>query len=228
MNVPAAFLLAALTLALGGCERTFRDMYDQPRYKPLGASGLWADGRASRPDVAGTVAHSEGALAGSSSGRLGAVAPAPAVAAADTIREARRAGDSAPAAAPGLHPPAMTPALLDRGRNRFDIFCAPCHSIAGDGDGVVARRGFPHPPSFHTDALRAASDEHFYAVITDGYGAMHSYATRVETADRLAIVAYIRALQLSQHAPLAALSEDERSRLEASSSSGRAAPAAPR
>jgi hypothetical protein len=109
----------------------------------------------------------------------------------------------------------MTPVALARGRERFDIFCSPCHSIAGDGVGMVARRGFPHPPSFHIDRLRQAPDSHFYAVITDGYGAMHSYATRVAPDDRLAIIGYIRALQLSQHAPVASLSGEELARLPA-------------
>src|SRR4029078_13618013 len=108
------------------------------------------------------------------------------------------------AQSPAVHA-AMTPEALARGRDRFDIFCSPCHSIAGDGDGMIARRGFPHPPSFHTDRLRNASDAHFYAVITNGYGVMHSYARRVPPSDRLAIIAYIRALQLSQHAPTALL-----------------------
>ena len=103
--------------------------------------------------------------------------------------------------------------MLARGRERFDIFCSPCHGIAGDGDGMIVRRGFPRPPSFHTGQMRAASDAHLYAVVTDGYGAMSAYATRVEPADRVAIVAYIRALQLAQHAPLAVVPDAERARL---------------
>ena len=111
--------------------------------------------------------------------------------------------------------PTITRELLERGRERFDVFCSPCHGIAGDGDGMVVRRGFPRPPSYHSDPLRAASDAHFYAVITHGYGAMYSYATRVPPPDRLAIIAYIRALQLSQQAPVDALSPDQRARLSA-------------
>ncbi len=94
----------------------------------------------------------------------------------------------------------ITMALLRRGRERFDIYCAPCHSPVGDGDGMVARRGFPHPPSYHSDRLRSAPDRHFYDVMTNGYGVMRSYADRVPPEDRWAIVAYIRALQLSQYA----------------------------
>lgn len=202
----------ALLAFLPGCEQTFRDMYNQPRYKPLAASSLWTDGRSARPPVAGTVARSAGTFAGTTSGRLEPVEPAPAVDPLDALRaEVRPPGT--PVA--HLHMPPLTRALLERGRERFDIFCAPCHSAAGDGDGMVARRGFPHPPSFHLDRLRAASDAHFYAVMTYGYGAMHSYATRVPPDDRLAIVAYIRALQLSQHAPLEAVPADARARLDA-------------
>jgi mono/diheme cytochrome c family protein len=111
--------------------------------------------------------------------------------------------------------PPITSELLARGRERFDIFCAPCHSIAGDGDGFIARRGFPHPPSYHSDRLRSASDAHLYAVISEGYGAMYPYARRLVPSDRMAVVAYIRALQLSQHAPLDAVPADVRARLEA-------------
>jgi len=211
-------LVLAALLALCACERTFRDMYDQPRYKPLAESRLWPDGRASRPTVDGTVPRSEGTRAGTSSGRNGDVSPAPAIAPLDTVRDTLRPKD---AASPEFPAPAPAPALLERGRERYDIFCSPCHSIAGDGDGMIARRGFPHPPSFHTDALRAASDAHLYAVITNGYGDMYSYATRIEPEDRLAIVAYIRALQLSQHAPLAAVPEPERARLAAQSGAPR-------
>ena len=210
--------VAAVTL-LAGCERTFRDMYDQPRYKPLAASPLWPDGRASRPPVEGTVARSEGTFAGTSSGRLGIVTPAPVPGPFDTIRDVLRP-EAATRAGADIALPRFTVALLERGRKRFDIFCSPCHSIAGDGDGMVARRGFPHPPSFHGERLRAVSNAHIYAVITQGYGAMHSYATRVPPDDRLAIVAYIRALQFSQHAPVAALDGADVARLDAVDSPG--------
>jgi mono/diheme cytochrome c family protein len=116
---------------------------------------------------------------------------------------------------PDRNPYPLNIALLQRGQERFDIFCSPCHSVAGDGDGLVARRGFPHPPTFHQDALRRAHDRHFYDVITNGYGVMYSYADRVPPADRWAIVAYIRALQLSQDARLADLPSDLRAKVEA-------------
>jgi mono/diheme cytochrome c family protein len=111
--------------------------------------------------------------------------------------------------------PPITQAMLARGRDRFDVYCSPCHSVVGDGDGFVARRGFPHPPSYHTDTLRNVSDAHIYAVITEGYGAMYPYATRLAPDDRIAVVAYIRALQLSQHATLDAVPPEQRAALEA-------------
>ena len=158
-------LLAALVLA-GGCERLARNMYEQPRFKPMRASTLWPDGTSARPPVPGTVAAD-----------------------ADLATETAK-----------TNPLPMTMQVLQRGRERFDIFCAPCHSRVGDGDGMVARRGFPHPPSYHSERLRSAPDRHFFDVMTQGYGVMKSYANRIDARDRWAIVAYIRALQLSQYA----------------------------
>ena len=166
--------LAAAVWTLAGCEKAMKDMYDQPRYKPLAASTLWRDGAASRPPVAGTLPRAEGRIAGASSGR-------------QTVASGT---------------PAPTLATLRRGRERYDIYCAPCHSVAGDGDGMIVRRGFPAPPSFHTPRLREASDEYLRSVIRNGYGAMNSYATRVDAADEIAIVDYVRALQLSRAATL--------------------------
>jgi mono/diheme cytochrome c family protein len=123
-----------------------------------------------------------------------------------------REDDRAPR--PGRMPYAVDAALLERGRERYGIFCAPCHSVAGDGDGIVVERGFPAPPTYHQPALRAASDRHIYDVITDGYGAMYSYAARVPPADRWAIVAYVRALQYARHAPVAELPAGLRARLD--------------
>lgn len=94
-------------------------------------------------------------------------------------------------------------ALLSRGRERYDIYCSPCHGVSGHGNGMIVQRGFPAPPSYHSTRLRAADARHFFDVITNGYGAMYSYAARVEPRDRWAIVAYIRALQRSQHADVA-------------------------
>lgn len=110
--------------------------------------------------------------------------------------------------------PTMSMALLSRGHERFDIFCAPCHGRAGDGQGVVVQRGFPAPPTYHQDRLRTLSDRGIVDVITRGYGAMFGYADRVEPSDRWAIVAYIRALQLSQQANVSQLPPDLQQRLE--------------
>lgn len=103
-------------------------------------------------------------------------------------------------------PPPLTLALIQRGQQRYRIDCTPCHSELGDGHGMVVQRGFPAPPSYHIDCLRQAPTQHFYDVITHGYGAMYSFAGRVAPADRWAIAAYIRALQLSQHPPAAMVS----------------------
>ena len=102
-------------------------------------------------------------------------------------------------------PPPATPALLARGRQRFGIYCAPCHGLAGDGDGIIVRRGFPAPPSYHSAKLLAAPATHFFDVITHGYGAMYPYADRVDPHDRWAIIAYIRALQLQRRTNVALL-----------------------
>jgi mono/diheme cytochrome c family protein len=110
-------------------------------------------------------------------------------------------------------PPQLTAALLARGHERFDIFCAPCHSPVGDGQGIIVQRGFPAPPSFHIDRLRQAPTRHFYDVITNGYGVMYSYADRVPPSDRWAIAAYIRALQESQHTDVASLPDDAKRKL---------------
>lgn len=99
--------------------------------------------------------------------------------------------------------PPVTPELLARGRERFGIFCSPCHGLSGYGDGMIVSRGFPAPPSYHSARLRAATAQHFVDVITNGYGVMYSYAARVPPEDRWAIAAYIRALQLSQGARVA-------------------------
>lgn len=109
--------------------------------------------------------------------------------------------------------PPVTLALLERGQERFRIYCTPCHSELGDGHGMIVQRGFPPPPSYHIARLRDAPVQHFYDVITHGHGAMYSYANRVQPRDRWAIAAYIRALQRSQNATLADVAPDQRSAL---------------
>jgi mono/diheme cytochrome c family protein len=109
--------------------------------------------------------------------------------------------------------PSMSAALLERGRERFNIYCAPCHDAAGYGRGVVPSRGFPKPPSLHEARLRNMPPSYFVDVITHGHGVMYSYADRVMPADRWAIAAYVRALQLSQHAPVTSLTPQEQKKL---------------
>lgn len=104
-------------------------------------------------------------------------------------------------------PQAVDAELLARGQKRYNIYCSPCHGLSGKGDGMIVRRGFPAPPSYHSARLRAAPAQHFFDVITNGYGVMYAYASRVEPRDRWAIAAYIRALQESQNAKLADIPE---------------------
>jgi mono/diheme cytochrome c family protein len=181
--------LLLATAALCGCERVMRDMVDQPRQNPATASPLFPDRTATRPPPPGAAMHARGDAAATSSGRLGTDA---------VDADVRAAALQQLPAQPGR-------AMLLRGRERYTIYCVPCHSPLGDGDGRVVRRGFPAPPSYHIERLLQAPDRHFYDVITEGHGVMASYADRVAPADRWAIVAYIRALQLSQHAPVAEL-----------------------
>ncbi len=210
-----ALMVIGMSLALAGCERAMHDMYKQAKYKPLEPSAVFDDGNSSRPQVAGTVPRSAGTIAGASSGRRGdvvLVAPPGSAIGVDAQGRSLARGTATSTVERG-NPLPITARLLARGRERFDIFCAPCHSRAGDGNGMIARRGFPAPPSYHAERLRKAPDSHFYDVISDGYGAMYSYADRVAPEDRWAIVAYIRALQLSQHAPASVLSAQDRTAL---------------
>ena len=186
-------LLAAAMLLFtqAACERTVRNMYEQPRLDPGEASTLFPDGTASRPPPEGSVAYSMGILAATSSGRRGTDEAAQ--------RDAALAATSAPA---------PTRELLLRGQQRYTIHCMPCHSPVGDGDGPVVRRGFPAPPSLHEPRLRAATDRRLFDVIGQGHGVMPAFADRMTPQDRWAIVAYIRALQWSQHAEVGELPPD--------------------
>lgn len=176
---PMLLVAATMLLGLGGCERVFRNMYDQPKLKTNATSPLFADGEASRLPPAGSVASALGDAAANSSGRRGG--------------DALRALDAAERAT--ALPEAVDAALLARGRERYTIYCVPCHSALGDGDGLIVQRGFPAPPSYAVARLRDAPDRHFYDVITRGYGVMRPYGDRVDAVDRWAIVAYVRHLQ---------------------------------
>lgn len=162
-------------------------MQDQPRYKPLAASDFFSDGKSARQLVAGTVPYNPAAT------------PTPPMADLSKLTTL---------------PFPLTAQVMNRGQERFNIYCTPCHGALGDGQGMVVQRGFPAPPSYHTERLRAAPLGHFYQVMTSGFGAMSSYADKVAPPDRWAIAAYIRALQLSQRAALSDAPPTERSRLE--------------
>ena len=181
-------LAAALPLAMlfAACSPNMRD---QPKYKPLAESKLFTDGRAAQPALPGTVARGH-------------------------LKEDRRFfTGKVEAGLAGTVPLPVDRALLARGRERFGIFCTPCHGLVGDGNGMVIQRGFRQPPSFHIERLREAPDGHYFDVMTAGYGAMASYASRIPPRDRWAITAYIRALQLSQNARLEDVPAEQRSRL---------------
>lgn len=183
----AAGMTALLLLA--GCRQ---DMHDQPRYEALEGSTFFPDGRSVRPQVRGTVARGEletgtVLLTGRADGVL----------------------------TPDL-PLALTRELLSRGRERFEIYCTPCHGKLGDGNGIVTQRGFRHPPTYHSERLRGVPVGHIFDVITRGFGAMSDFSDRITPEDRWAIAAYIRALQYSQQAKLEELPADMRQELERS------------
>ncbi len=176
--------LMAACLAIGvGCRK---DMYDQPKYEAYEPSTFFADGTSSRPIVAGTVARGE--------------------LRADVMYFE---GKTAEGKDTEVFPFAIDREVLELGRERYQIYCTPCHGRLGDGRGMVVRRGFSPPPSFHADYLRKIPVGHFYDVITHGYGAMYSYAARIPVRHRWAIAAYIRTLQYSRDARDEDLTPDE-------------------
>ena len=173
LNKFAAFGAMAATLVLAGCRQ---DMQDQPKFFPQRGTTLYPDGRSVRPQVANTVARSQ--LNQDSYYATGLV-------------DGKEAD--------GMPFPA-TAQVLERGQERYNIYCTPCHSRVGNGEGMIVQRGYNKAGNFHTERLRTAPLGHFFHVMTNGYGAMPDYASQVTPADRWAIVAYIRALQLSQNA----------------------------
>ncbi len=184
----AAIVGACAFVALtSGCRQ---DMQVQPRYNPYDASAFFDDGRSIRQPVAGTVArgqlHLDALLyTGKVDGKDAEVFPFP-----------------------------ITRADLERGRERYNIYCAPCHDVTGSGRGMIVLRGFPQPPSYHIDRLRQAPPGHFFDVMTNGLGVMYSYSSRVSPEDRWRIAAYIRALQLSMQANLADVPASAREKLQ--------------
>jgi mono/diheme cytochrome c family protein len=192
----ASLALMLLLSVIGTACR--QDMHDQPKYIPLRPSTFFNDGRSARPLVEGSVArgqlHEDAALytGKSADGKLLETFPFP-----------------------------VTPQVLARGQDRFNIYCTPCHGRLGDGSGMVVRRGFRRPPSYHIDRLRAAPAGHFFDVITNGIGAMQDYAAQLDAPDRWAIVAYIRALQLSQNANVSDAPPAARAQLESNTGGAR-------
>jgi mono/diheme cytochrome c family protein len=186
-KVLACCAAASCLWLAGGCAP---DMSDQPKYKNLRGSDLFADGRSARPLIEGTVG----------TGRL-------------RSDEALFTGQANGAPVERIPVP-VTRALLERGRERFGIYCTPCHGRLGTGDGMVVLRGFQRPTSYHIDRLREAPDGHFFDVITRGLGAMAGQGARLAPADRWAITAYIRALQLSQRARIEDVPPEERDKLK--------------
>jgi len=190
MRISASVLVGAAlcALALSGCEEAIRqDMANQPRNRPESPSDFFADGRSVRPMLDNTVAR--GAIDN------------------DVYNVAKDFAGFPPAVK-------VNARLLERGQDRYKIFCTPCHGLQGNGEGMIAMRGMKHPPSYHIDRLRQAPNGYFYDVMTNGFGAMYSYSERITPADRWAIVAYIRALQLSRNAKVADLPAELRQELD--------------
>jgi hypothetical protein len=180
------FGLAALALWLIGCRM---DMHEQPKYLPYEPTTFFDDGRSERPVVPGTVARGQLRLD-------------------ELLYTGKENGFFA-----NKFPFPITRADLERGRQRYNIYCTPCHDYTGSGQGIVVLRGFPPPPSFHIDRLRQAPVGHFFDAMTSGYGSMYSYASRIEPEDRWRIAAYVRVLQLSAHSTLQDVPESERQKL---------------
>lgn len=174
---------AMLCVLAGGCQIR-QDMADQPKNTPLSPSPFFADGRSERPLIENTVAR-------------GSIAD-------EDLFVPKESN---------AFPLPLTPELLKRGQERYKIFCTPCHGIQGDGNGMVSMRGMKHPPSFQDPRLRQVPAGYIYDVITNGFGGMLSYSAQIPPSDRWAIIAYVRALQLSRNAPVSELPPDVRAKL---------------
>jgi hypothetical protein len=182
------WLCVLMTLAIfAGCRQK---MADQPRYEPLVRSTFFRDERSARPLVEGTVARGQ-------------------LRVDEQLYEGKQGGKLV-----DRFPFPVTFDVLSRGRERYDIFCSPCHDRVGTGQGMIVRRGYRAPPSMHIERLRQAPAGYFFDVMTNGFGVMPDYSQPIRPEDRWAIAAYIRALQLSQHATLADVPADQRKQLE--------------
>ena len=198
MNRAIRFAFLLLTFAFAtGCGIRF-DMQDQPRYKAYKKSEFFSDKRSSRDRVEGTIAR--GQLHDNKAFYTGKIDNPNLSAPVATSTDAT--GNTLVSSFPNdidEFPIPVTKELIDRGQDRYNIYCIVCHGPMGNGDGMIVRRGFSKPPTYNDDRLRNAPVGHFYDVITNGWGKMNSYAAVVQPADRWAIVAYIRALQVSQN-----------------------------
>jgi len=181
--------LALSVLLLAGCRQ---DMHDQPKYVPLRPSDFFADGRSARPIPEGTVSR----------GNLKE----------DTLYYTGKGADGKPS---NQFPMPVTKELILRGEQRYNIYCTPCHDRTGNGNGMIVRRGYRRPPTYHSDRMREQPNGYYYDVITNGFGAMPDYAAQIQPQDRWAIVAYIRALQLSQQASINDVPAEARGQLTA-------------
>ena len=223
VNLRSSILILA-AFAFSGCRQ---DMHDQPKYRPqrpIDQIGSINDGTSARPQVEGTVARDQ--LRDDVEFYTGKLrnyqAPAPGQAQPAVAQTANaQAGQNSEQVYQGFvaeFPMPITAADLDRGQERFNIYCSVCHGRLGDGSGMIVKRGFRRPPSFHEDRLRIAPIGYFFDVETNGFGAMPDYASQIPPEDRWRIISYIRALQLSQRASLADVPASERGKLTSGSS----------
>jgi len=211
---------ASLWLITVGCRR---DMQDQPKIKPLRGSSFFGNGLASRQPIEGTIAR--GYLRDDKPEFYTGKKPKTGAATANATPAQQQIAGGAQQQAPGGQqssfpddveefPIAVTKEIVERGRERYNIFCSACHGMTGNGDGMIVRRGFRRAASFNDDRLRQAPVGHFFDAMTNGWGAMPAYAPQIPVQDRWAIVAYIRALQLSQKASIDDVPPAERTNLE--------------
>ena len=196
-RVTRGILLAACGIALAGCNEELlrQDMANQPKYRPQTPSDFFSDGRSERPLIENTVAR-------------GSIANDELIVPKDS----------------NAFPLPVNEALLERGEARYKIYCTPCHGLQGDGNGMIVDRGMKRPPSYHIDRLRQSPNGYYFDVITNGFGSMYSYSAQIPPKDRWAIIAYVRALQLSRNVKASDLPESIRAKVLAGGAEGGAKP----
>ena len=195
-SLACRFLLAACALFLAACNEELlrQDMANQPKYKPLAESDFFSDGRSERPLLENTVAR-------------GSIANDELVVPKDS----------------NAFPLPIDAKLLERGEDRYKIYCTPCHGLQGDGNGMIVMRGMKRPPSYHIDRLRASPNGYYYDVITNGFGSMYGYSAQIPPKDRWAIIAYVRALELSRNVRASELPEALRTKISSAAAENGAA-----